>query len=41
MPMEMQREILETTIDDWKKTAGVDQLDDIQVIGVRLNRNKV
>ncbi len=41
MPMEMQREILENTIDDWKKTAGVDQLDDIQVIGVRLNSNKV
>ena len=41
MPMEMQREILETTIDDWKKTAGVEQLDDIQVIGVRLNNIKV
>jgi len=39
MPVEMQREILDNTIEDWKKEGGVDQLDDIQVIGVRLNRN--
>lgn len=39
MPMDMQREILDNTIEDWKKEGGVEQLDDIQVIGVRLNRN--
>ncbi len=39
MPVDMQREILDTTIEAWRKEAGVEQLDDIQVIGVRLNRN--
>jgi serine phosphatase RsbU (regulator of sigma subunit) len=39
MPIEMQRDILDTTIEDWKKAGGVDQLDDIQVIGVRLKKN--
>jgi serine phosphatase RsbU (regulator of sigma subunit) len=41
MPVEMQREILDTTIEDWRKEAGVEQLDDILVIGVRLNRKGV
>jgi serine phosphatase RsbU (regulator of sigma subunit)/HAMP domain-containing protein len=38
MPVEMQHDILDSTIEDWKKMGGVEQLDDIQVIGVRLNR---
>lgn len=41
MPVDMQREILDATIEDWKKAGNVEQLDDIQVIGVRLNRNNV
>lgn len=39
MPVDMQRDILDTTIEDWKKQGGVEQLDDIQIIGVRLSRN--
>ncbi len=41
MPMEMQRDILDSTIEDWKKVGGVEQLDDIQIIGVRLKRESV
>lgn len=38
MPVELQHDILDSSIEDWKKMGDVEQLDDIQVIGVRLNR---
>ena len=38
MPGELQHDILDSSIEDWKKMGDVEQLDDIQVIGVRLNR---
>jgi len=41
MPVEMQRDILDNTIEEWKKIGNTDQLDDIQVIGVRLSRRSV
>lgn len=35
-PMEKQRQVLETTFEDWKTEGGEDQIDDISVIGIRI-----
>ena len=35
-PMEEQQNTLDSTIEEWKTTAGMEQMDDITIVGIRL-----